>query len=557
VTAPHLAAGHQVAGRYTIRSLLSFTSEVASYQAVSNLGHEVAVRLYDPAIAQRADIMGKLEQVRAQLAGLQHPGFVPILDHGYDQQTGAPFSVTELINMPSLAQLVEQGSLALPVVARIISNLGQVLDLAHAQQLFHRALSPNNIFVGPAPDYTVRLSDFGSAIVRSTTSSHEAYARSAPWWAPEQLQPSAVVTGAADVFTSALLSFFALTGRPYWIECHNPQPNLQTLQNEIMGQRVEASRRAGEFGCVIAANVDHIFSRSLSINQADRPRTVGEFGQTLMALSSTSGANKEVAKTLAFPEMELAAAGAPAPPGGAGYGASVGYAAPGAHVAAGGYVAPAPTTQLSPSPVQPNGAFGEIPAGADGAPGLPPFPQAKPQKKGPPIVPIAIGVGSALLLALVLFLVLASDGDGDSAAADATPNPSASATTTPPPLADDDDDDDDDDPKTASAAASSSSDKATQEDAPVEVTVTCMPSCDSFWVDGKEYKDYAKDTSKPLALDPGVHTLEARKRGYIGTKRKVTVEAGKPLSEAFALRKIPRTRRRRKKKRCGRFVKCR
>src|SRR5688500_4641641 len=117
--------------------------------------------------------------------------FVPVADSGYDQTTSAPFSVCERVQYPSLAPMGERRPLAPAIVGKVIEGLARALETAHAAQLFHLALKPANIFVGPAPQYPVRLADFGASVVRSTSPTHEAYAQSAPWWAPEQLQPAA------------------------------------------------------------------------------------------------------------------------------------------------------------------------------------------------------------------------------------------------------------------------------------------------------------------------------------------------------------------------------
>ena len=155
-------------------------------------------------------------------------------------------------------------------------GMAAVLDAAHAVGLHHHALSPSNVFVGPAPDYAVRITDFGSAVVRSASPTHEAYVQAAPWWAPEQLQPASILGPATDVFTSGLIAFFALTGRSYWRSCQTSPPDLTAWQNEIMGARVGVSQRARDLGAVIPSAVDVIFLRAFSLDQAERPNSVAE-----------------------------------------------------------------------------------------------------------------------------------------------------------------------------------------------------------------------------------------------------------------------------------------
>src|SRR5262249_17252496 len=148
MTAPQLAPNTNVAGKYTVLSLLGVGGSSATYHAVAADGREVALKIFDPAIRQRADIMSALEQTYAATNALSPETVVPLLDAGYDPATGAPFSVTERIPFPSLAQLVSQRPLTADELTNVLVFLGRALDGAHARQLCHHALKPTNIFVG-------------------------------------------------------------------------------------------------------------------------------------------------------------------------------------------------------------------------------------------------------------------------------------------------------------------------------------------------------------------------------------------------------------------------
>ena len=272
MTAPHLGPGHTVAGSYTIRAILGFTGESATYHAVSGTGQEVVIKLYDPALGQRADVMGELERVRGQVAALPPGGAVPVIDAGYDVGTGAPFEVTEYLRIPSVASLLSQRLLSVDVVAQVMNGLSQILDQGQAHQLSHLALKPTNIFVGPTPGHQVRVTDFAASVVRRASPTHEAYVHSAPWWAPEQLQPAAVLGPAADVFSAALVAFYALTGRSYWLSCQQHPPDLAAWQAEVMGQRPPISQRARELGAVINPIVDGVFGRAVQFFRIRRSR---------------------------------------------------------------------------------------------------------------------------------------------------------------------------------------------------------------------------------------------------------------------------------------------
>ena len=524
MTAPHLGPGHTVAGSYTVRTMLGFTGESATYHAVSGAGREVVIKLYDPALGQRGDVMGELERVRGQVAALPPGGVVPVIDGGYDVGTGAPFEVTEYLSIPSIASLLSQQPLAVEVVAQVMNGLSQILDQGQSQQLSHLALKPTNIFVGPAPSYQVRVTDFAASVVRRASPTHEAYVHSAPWWAPEQLQPAAVLGPPADVFSVALVAFYALTGRSYWLSCQQHPPDLAAWQTEVMGQRVPVSHRARELGAVINPILDDVFARSLSVNQPDRPRSVSELAAVL---AGQGGAQQ--ARTMAFPEGMF-------PP----MGDDASYQPPPAF----GGAAPGP--EMAPPPHTDAGEAGVPTQAGDGVtPGLPPMPPAKKKDRGN-TVPIIIGVVAAVVLGGTgVALLFMSGGDEESSpttvetdAGASVPDGEGGATAT---------DEVAGDP--GEGGASGEGGGAADEIKTVTATIRCKPLCDTLLIDNEKV-----DQDKPIDLVPGKHTLLGTKKGYLTLKKDLMIPAEGPFEEEFVLRRI--TGRKPQKKPCKQFLGC-
>jgi serine/threonine protein kinase len=540
VTAPHLGPGHTIAGRYTVTALLGFTGEVATYQAMSPDGQEVVVKLYDPAIGQRADVMSQLERVHGLLAAMQQKIVVPVLDAGYESGSGAPFTVCDRLHIPSLARLVEQGPVSVEVVARVIEGMTEVLDAAHAVGLHHHALRPTNVFVGPAPDYAVRITDFGSAVVRTASPTHETYAQAAPWWAPEQMQPAAMLSAATDVFTTALIAFYALTGRSYWRSCQASTPDLAAWQIEIMGQRIPASQRARELGAFVAPAVDTVFERALSVNQSDRPTGARELANALRIAERYAGVST-AAKTVALPDMEFPSA---VPP-------TVSFSAPVA--ASQSSQSASRASKSAPRAAERSdgysvvGAPREAPAVATPqvTPGLPPFRRPS-KKKDSSLVPVIIGVVSAVVLGGVGMVVLFTrtgtsepNGAASSASAARSAAPVESSAI------------DDDEPVASATSTSVSSGQAGSASAPeeVQVTIKCVPACDRLFVDNREIEKLRE----AFPLSPGQHTFRVMKAGYVTQTDTVDIQPDKPFRKEYQLVKIDG--RRPPTKDCGQFLK--
>ncbi len=515
MTAPQLGPGTVVARKYSITSLLGFGGSASTYIAQSADGREVTLKFFDPAIRQRTDIMALIEQTYAGTNALPPEIAVPLLDAGYDDATGAPFSVSERIGFPSLAQLTTQRPLTPEETATVVTFLARALDAAHQRGLFHHAIKPTNIFVGFQQGYGVRLTDFGAGLARLAVPTQEGYALAAPWMAPEQVQGQTAPGAAADVFAMALCTFFALTGRSYWRSCQGNFDSA-TWQREILAPRTPPSARALQLGVTLNSAFDSVLGAALSLDPAGRYRSVGEFAMALEALVAVKG--PETAHTMAFPAMGLGDYPPPPQPTG-------GMSAP---MPAAGI--PAQTSPPQPSHAQLPQQQGGGNAGymamqaqnaqqnaSDTEIGRRPTELPSPRKPSSnKLVPILVGVVVVVLLggATAAVLMMGNKPGPEKTAASGEPTSSASA------------------PLLASAAPVASAAPSAEPAAPTEqeVTLSCDPGCDELKVDDK-----VVEPGKPVALAPGKHTVVASKAEFKTVNDTIDVTLGKKLEKTLKL----------------------
>ena len=166
------------------------------------------------------------------------------MDGGKDPVTGALYTVTHLDADSSLADLLAWTPLSPSEMVTLVRSLGRALDAAHAHGIAHLSLKPTNLFVGPAPAYNVRLVDFAMSLVHGALSSPEKRRASAPWLAPEQQDGGTGGGPAADIFATALLAFYALTGASYWRSCASGLARRVGVAVRVVGQP-RACLRAG------------------------------------------------------------------------------------------------------------------------------------------------------------------------------------------------------------------------------------------------------------------------------------------------------------------------
>lgn len=525
MTAPHLAPGTVLSGRsynFSIQALVAHAGSSATFRALSSAGGEAMVKVYDPAVRQRPDITSAMERVYAETMQLPGDVIVHVLEAGYDPTSGAPFSATAFVQLPSIAQLVARRPLSTAEVGGMLKSLARGLDAAHIRQVAHHALKPTNVFLGGAPNHEARVTDFGAGLVRIAVPTHDGYALSAPWLAPEQAQQGQQAGPAADIFSAALVAFYALTGRSFWRACQGQTPDLNAWQQELFGGRAVASLRASELGIPLNAALDPVFSRALSVDPRQRYRTLGELAAAFDAAANQA---QGVGATMAFPAIDAA------PPPQA------------AQAPYGGAATQMPPTQVSPQQGQPGqqtaqwgGAQQSAPSGGMSGPTLVSAAAQAPDQnpataaaamtmipmaaEGPrararasKMVPIFLGITAAVLIggAVAAFVFLGKEEQGSGAAGTSSavtvPAPSGALTTT----------------ETPSAAAPVPSASTTAAAAPapeVQIKVACVPGCDSVQLDGKA----VEEITKPAKVTAGKHTLTATKEGYAPFEETVEIE---------------------------------
>ncbi|WP_028050622.1 PASTA domain-containing protein [Cellulomonas sp. URHD0024] len=142
--------------RYRIGELVGRGGSADVHVAVDELlDRRVVVKvLREPA---SADLWAA---VRAA-AGLRHPHVVETLDAGTDP-TGRPYVVLDLVDGPTLAQLVDEGPLPFGDVLAIGTGVLEGLAHAHAHGVLHLDLSAGNVMLRRADDGTP---DPGAAVV--------------------------------------------------------------------------------------------------------------------------------------------------------------------------------------------------------------------------------------------------------------------------------------------------------------------------------------------------------------------------------------------------------
>ena len=203
-------AGQIVLGRYRLGPRLGAGGMGVVYRARDeHLERDVAVKRI--AIGHDPDGRGEREALAA--ARLSHAGIVALFESGRDDD--AVYLVSELVEGPTLADLLRDGALSDRDVLRVGATLCAALAHAHKRGVIHRDVKPSNV-ICPEADAglgTAKLTDFGIARMAD----HDVLTRTGDiigtlaYMAPEQARGEKI-TAAVDVYALGVVLYEALAG---------------------------------------------------------------------------------------------------------------------------------------------------------------------------------------------------------------------------------------------------------------------------------------------------------------------------------------------------------
>ena len=152
---------------------------------------------------------------------LEHPNVVRVRDAGESPQ--GCYLVMEYVEGRTLTQVLrERGRLPGPLLGTILGQLVDGLEVLHARGLVHRDLKPDNLMV--TREGVVKIMDLGLVHVPDVTAlTRTGSVVGTPWFlAPEQLRDARGVGPQADLFSTAVLLYFAMTGKHPFGADRNP-----------------------------------------------------------------------------------------------------------------------------------------------------------------------------------------------------------------------------------------------------------------------------------------------------------------------------------------------
>ncbi len=269
-------------GQYELRSVLGKGGMATVWRAYQpSLDREVAIKLMAAQFSDDESFTRRFNQEARSIARLRHPNILSIYEFG--EENGQPYIVTELLDGGTLREFM-RNRLELKPISRILTQVADALDYAHAQGMVHRDIKPSNILMGTQRVFGDRavLGDFG--IVKLLSSTHMTQTGQGigtpEYMSPEQASGE-TLDGRSDEYSLGIVLYELLTGvTPF---------KADTPLAVLMGHVNRELPDPRTFRPDLAPEIVAILKKSLAKFPQERYNTVGDFAEAFEQAVSGAG----------------------------------------------------------------------------------------------------------------------------------------------------------------------------------------------------------------------------------------------------------------------------
>jgi serine/threonine protein kinase len=286
-------------GRYETIRLLGEGGMGRVYLARQlDLGRQVVVKVMHDHIAADAKFRERFTRETLLMARFQHPYAVTLYDASLNDPQG-PCIVMEYIRGITLDEVLQNNGRLTPARAgRLLYQLCEVLQAAHALGIIHRDLKPSNLMIVDAdtPYELLKVMDFGLAKMLTPdqfakiTQTHTEFAVGTPgYMCPEQARGDDM-DGRGDLYSVGVLLYEMLSGQlPF---------SGRSTMDLLLAHVTEEPPPLSTVNLDVPPAIEEVVCRCLAKSPEDRPRSARELTEMYeAALTNTS-----LASTLSLAE---------------------------------------------------------------------------------------------------------------------------------------------------------------------------------------------------------------------------------------------------------------
>lgn len=265
-----LTVGTYLADRYEILSKIGAGGMSDVYKAKDHiLSRFVAVKVLKTEFSEDRSFVSKFRTEAQSAAGLEHPNIVNIYDVGSEE--GLYYIVMEYVEGITLKTYIEKkGQLSFKEAVSIAIQVARGIESAHAKQIIHRDIKPQNIII--STEGKVKVTDFGIAKAASSNTISSDVMGSVHYSSPEQAR-NGFVDGRSDIYSLGIVMYEMVTGRVPFDGDTTVAVAIQHLQEEIIPP--------GNYAQDLPVSLEKIILKCAQKNPDRRYQSIGELLEDL------------------------------------------------------------------------------------------------------------------------------------------------------------------------------------------------------------------------------------------------------------------------------------
>lgn len=254
----------RIANRYVIESLVGQGGMADVYRAHDEiLNRTVAIKVLRAKLVDDPLVLVRFTREASAASKLSHPNVVDIYDVG--EGSGLHYIVMEFVKGTTLKQMISRrGALDMQEALSIMKQLVSGVAAAHASQIIHRDIKPQNIMI--KADGTVKITDFGIAVATGSVAltHNNAVMGSAHYLAPESARGKAPDVR-VDIYSLGIVFYELLT---------NQVPFSGTSPAEIAFKHMQQEMpRVRDFNPTLPQSIENIIIKATAKDPNERYST--------------------------------------------------------------------------------------------------------------------------------------------------------------------------------------------------------------------------------------------------------------------------------------------
>ena len=271
-------------GRYRLEAQIGSGGMSTVYRAFdTTLERQVAVKLMHREIASDSDQLERFRREARSVAQLSHPHIVGVIDAG--EEDGRPYIVFEYVEGETLKERIRRmGRLPIDEAIAYAIEIARALGAAHARQIVHRDIKPQNVLVDG--EGSAKVTDFGIArsLEEEGLTADGRVLGTTDYVSPEQALGHDV-DGQSDIYSLGIVLYEMLTGD---VPFHG-ENQVSVAMKHVREDLPDVQAARPEVSARLAAVLDRMTEKDLALRHPDAAAVEADLEDALAAEASRTG----------------------------------------------------------------------------------------------------------------------------------------------------------------------------------------------------------------------------------------------------------------------------